>query len=281
MKKKYIVGILSLMLTSTLVWSGDIMLITKSAEEQAAAEGKSVIVTIKKEGDSDISMEMVWCPPGIYTMGSPDSELGRGDDEAPCNVIIEFCSGFWISKYEVTQAQYKAVMGYNPSYFSGDDRPVEEVSWYDAMEFCARLTAIERAACRLPEGGKYTLPTEVQWEYACRAGTTTALNSGKNLSGEWESSEMDESGWYCYNSGYMTHPVGQKKANNWGIHDMHGNVWEWCLNWHPDYEGSRRVIRGGNWNTLAYYCRSARRSNIAPGNRRYYTGFRVIIPSVL
>ncbi|MBO7391190.1 MAG: formylglycine-generating enzyme family protein, partial [Verrucomicrobia bacterium] len=168
MKKKYIVGILSLMLTSTLVWSGDIMLITKSAEEQAAAEGKSVIVTIKKEGDSDISMEMVWCPPGIYTMGSPDSELGRGDDEAPCNVIIEFCSGFWISKYEVTQAQYKAVMGYNPSYFSGDDRPVEEVSWYDAMEFCARLTAIERAACRLPEGGKYTLPTEVQWEYACR-----------------------------------------------------------------------------------------------------------------
>ena len=141
-----------------------------------------------------------------------------------------------MGKYEVTQAQYQAVMGTNPSKFKGDDLPVERVSWSDATNFCAKLTANEKAAGRLPEGYAYTLPTEAQWEYACRAGTTTALNSGKDLSDKEECSEMDEVGWYNYNRGdSYTYPVGQKQPNAWGLYDMHGNVWEWCSDWFGDY----------------------------------------------
>ena len=119
---------------------------------------------------------------------------------------------------------------------------MEQVTWDDAMAFCAKLTEIEKAAGRLPEGYEYTLPTEAQWEYACRAGTTTALNSGKNLSDKFECPEMDEVGWDQYNSKindkYVTHPVGQKLPNAWGLYDMHGNVEEWCLDWYGLYPTS-------------------------------------------
>ena len=172
--------------------------------------------------------------------------------------------GYWMGKYEVTQAQYEAIIGTNPSNFKGANLPVEMVSWDDAMEFCAVLTVIEKVKGRLPEGYEYTLPTEAQWEYACRAGTTTALNSGKNLSGWNACPEMDEVGWYDYNSDDKTHPVGQKKPNAWELYDMHGNVREWCLDWygdHPDLAvvdpsgldtGSYRVLRDCGWNCGAF-----------------------------
>ncbi|MBQ7589197.1 MAG: formylglycine-generating enzyme family protein [Verrucomicrobia bacterium] len=242
-----------------------------------------------------VPLDFVWIKPGTFMMGSPEDELGRRYDEK--QHLVALTQGYWLGKYEVTQAQYEAVMGTNPSKWKGTDLPVECVSWNDATNFCAKLTAIERAAGRLPEGYEYTLPTEAQWEYACRAGTTTALNSGKNLSDERQCPEMDEVGWYWYNGGKendendltCTHPVGQKQPNAWGLYDMHGNVFEWCLDWYGAYPassvtdptgastGSNRVIRGGSWDNTANSCRSARRNIGAPSYAFSQNGFRVAL----
>ena len=169
-------------------------------------------------------------------------------------------------------------MGNNLSYFKGDDRPVEEVSWDDAMAFCRKLTERERAAFRLPEGYAYTLPTEAQWEYACRAGTT----------GDY-AGNLDSMGWYDQNSRRTTHPVGQKQANAWGLFDMHGNVWEWCADWYGNYpggsvtdptgvpSGSDRVYRGGGWNDTASASHSAYRNGSEPGRREIFRGFRLAL----
>ena len=167
---------------------------------------------------------------------------------------------FYLGKYEVTQAQWQAVMGSNPSNFKGDNLPVECISWHDAKEFCKKLNEIY--ADKLPAGYQFDLPTEAQWEYACRAGTTTALNNGKDLTSDWgECSNLNEVAWYTKNSGGKTHEVGQKRANAWGLYDMHGNVWEWCRDWYGAYpgisvtdpvgpsSGSDRVMRGGRWAT--------------------------------
>ena len=240
-----------------------------------------------------VELDMIWIKPGTFIMGSPENELGRANDEDQYEVTLT--QGYWLGKFEVTQAQYEAVMGKNPSYWywKGADLPVEMVCWNDAMEFCAKLTASEKAAGRLPEGYEYTLPTEAQWEYACRAGTTTALNSGKNLSSEEKCPEMDEVGWYKYNSDEATHPVGQKQPNAWGLYDMHGNVWEWCKDWYGSYpssaemdptgpdSGSDRVLRGGSWYGSASSCRSAIRIYNYPD---YYLsndhGFRVALSRI-
>jgi formylglycine-generating enzyme required for sulfatase activity len=237
-----------------------------------------------------VALDMIWINPGTFIMGSPTDELGRQDSEIPHQVTLT--KGYWLGKYEVTQAQYKAIMKVNPSEFKGADLPVEMVSWYDAMEFCEKLTEIEKAAGRLPAGYEYALPTEAQWEYACRAGTTTALNSGKNLSAQYECPEMDEVGWYVGNSDGMTHPVGQKQPNAWGLYDMHGNVHEWCLDWYGDYptssvtdptgpaRGSDRVVRGGSWINYADYCRSAYRNGGRPDSRYLDCGFHVALAPV-
>ncbi|MBO4796987.1 MAG: formylglycine-generating enzyme family protein, partial [Verrucomicrobia bacterium] len=169
-----------------------------------------------------VNLDLNWIKPGTFMMGSPKGELGRFIDEAQHQVTLT--RGYWMGKYEVTQAQYEAIMGKNPSHFKGADLPVEQVTWNNAMTFCAKLTEQERAAGRLPEGYEYTLPTESQWEYACRAGTVLALNNGKNLSNEEQCPAMDGVGWYVGNSDGMTHPVGQKQPNARGLYDMHGNV---------------------------------------------------------
>ncbi|MBR5978451.1 MAG: SUMF1/EgtB/PvdO family nonheme iron enzyme, partial [Verrucomicrobia bacterium] len=204
----------------------------------------------------DVNLDMIWIEPGTFIMGSPEDELGRDDKEVQHEVTLT--QGYWMGKYEVTQIQYEAIMGTNPSWrHKGADLPVDDVSWLEAMEFCEKLTAIERAAGRLPRGYGYTLPTEEQWEYACRAGTTTALNSGKNLSGEWECPEMDEVGWYYCNSNDTTHPVGQKLPNAWGLYDMHGNVEEFCLDEDKDpFWKGWHVVCGGDYSSFADDCRS-------------------------
>ena len=237
-----------------------------------------------------VSLEMIWIKPGTFTMGSPENELGRSDDEVQHQVTLT--KGYWLGKYEVTQAQYEAVTGSNPANFKGSNRPVENVNWFDAVNFCEKLTEIEKAAGRLPEGYEYTLPTEAQWEYACRAGTAAALNSGKNLSDESECSEMDEVGWYGYNSDNETHSVGQKMPNAWGLYDMHGNVWEWCLDKYEDYPtssvtdpvepdtGVHRVKRGGSLDLIAGSCRSAYRNSYSPEGRDFIFGFRVALAPV-
>ena len=197
---------------------------------------------------------------------------------------------FYLGKYPVTQKEYRAVMGDNPSKIEGDDLPVECVSWDDAKAFCRKLNDLKRN--ELPAGYRFDLPTEAQWEYACRAGTTTALNNGRNLTGEYSCSNLNEVAWYGTNSGGRIRPVGQKKANAWGLYDMHGNVWEWCRDCYGKYtgdvtdpvgpsSGSGRVLRGGSWNYYALSCRSAYRFC---GRSPYFCigdlGFRVALVPV-
>ena len=250
-------------------------LIPTSEKKLAPSPGKDFMISL---GDK-VDLEMVGIKPGTFMMGSPVNEEGRFDGEVLHKVTLT--KGYWLGRYEVTQAQYKAVTGTNPSKFRGDNNPVETVSWNDAMEFCKKLTEIEKAAGRLPEGYEYTLPTEAQWEYACRAGTTGKYNI--------EGAEMYDLAWYGDNGGRKTHPVGQKLPNAWGLYDIHGNVWEWCLDWGGDYPtsavtdptgpimGERRVIRGGSWDCYARFCRSANQGTYAPGNRISLVGFRVCL----
>lgn len=222
----------------------------------------------------DLGMELVAIAPGTFQMGTAE---GGSEDERPVTEVT-ISRPFWLGKTEVTQAQWRAVMHTNPAYFQGNDRPVERVSWHEALEFCRRLTERERAAGRLPKGCAYTLPTEAQWEYACRAGTT-GLHAGA----------VDDMAWYNKNSGSETHPVAQKQPNAWGLFDMHGNVWEWCLDRYGPYPGGRvtdptgpvtglgRVYRGGRWGNSANFARSAYRLSDPPEHRGVSLGFRVAL----
>jgi len=206
---------------------------------------------------NSLGMSFVPVQPGTFTMGSPSSEGERNSDETQHTVTLT--KGFCMQTTEVTQGQWKAVMGSNPSYFSacGDNCPVETVSWYDVQDFISRLN--EKGE------GTYRLPTEAEWEYAARAGSTTAFANG-GISGVNylicnNDPNLSAMGWYCDNSG--THSVAQKQATAWGLYDMHGNVWEWCQDWYGDYRtgavtdpsgpgtGSDRVIRGGGWYSVA------------------------------
>jgi formylglycine-generating enzyme required for sulfatase activity len=220
-----------------------------------------------------------WIPDGRFRMGSPSSERWRDSDEVEHEVV--FSRGFFLAETECTQGQWEAVMGSNPSTFKGKDRPAEQVSWDDAMKFCRELTAVQRQEGVLPEGWEWRLPTEAEWEYAARAGTTGARHG-----------ELDAIGWYETNSGSETHGVKGKQANAWGLYDMIGNVWEWCGDWYGDYltgsdtdptgpgSGSNRVGRGGSWFNDARLARSAHRSRGGPGIRNDNLGFRPALSSV-
>jgi formylglycine-generating enzyme required for sulfatase activity len=228
---------------------------------------------------------LVFIPPGTFRMGSPTNEDDRTVWEGP-QTAVTISRGFWMGKYEVTQGEYLAVMGSNPSYYTGDtNRPVEEVSWNDAVAYCAALTERERAAGRIGTNSLYRLPTEAEWEYTCRAWTSTRFSSGDDPG----YTNLTNYAWYEGNGDFQTHPVGQKLPNPWGLYDTHGNVWEWCQDWFGTYpggiavdpqglaSGSDRVIRGGYWSSLAGYCRSAYRSYCYPGNRSSDVGFRVLL----
>jgi formylglycine-generating enzyme required for sulfatase activity len=228
-------------------------------------------------------------------MGSPTNEVDRYGWEGPQTDVI-ISRGFWMAKYEVTQGEYEAVMGSNPSYFQPPDatadtnRPVEEVSWNDTTDYCARLTERDRLAGRIAPNSGYRLPTEAEWEYACRAWTSTRFSYGDDLG----HTNLTNYAWYLDNSGGTTHPVGQKLPNPWGLYDMHGNVWEWCQDWYGEYAGgiavdprgpdtgSGRVIRGGCWSGwgdwgFPGYCRSAGRIGVGPDGRDNGIGFRVVL----
>jgi formylglycine-generating enzyme required for sulfatase activity len=213
-----------------------------------------------------VTMKMVLIHPGKFMMGEEKDQHE-----------VTITKPFYMGVTEVTQAQYEAIMGTNPSNFKGATNPVDTVSWNDATEFCKKLSEKTRQTVRLP--------TEAEWEYACRAGTKTAFSFGDTDTG------LGDYAWYSGNSGSTTHPVGQKKPNAWGLYDMHGNVWEWCADWYGDYakgaatdpqgpaSGTSRVLRGGSWYGDPTHCRSAYRYNdfVIPVSRFIICGFRVVV----
>ena len=243
-----------------------------SAKPIAARTPKSEGMRAGDERDFEIArgvkMTMCWIPPGEFVMGSPVGEMGRDGEETQHRVTLT--KGFWMGKYEVTQEQWQAVMGNNPSKFNGKNLPVVQVSW---NMITGGGGFLEKANNNATTGERFHLPTEAQWEYACRAGMQTSLNNGKDITtAEGACRNLIEVAWYNANSEGKSHPVGKKKANAWGLHDMHGNVIEWCMDWKGTYptgavtdpQGadsiSARVLRGGDWYGGAFNCRAAGRN---------------------
>jgi len=262
----------------------------RQAEEErkrreAAARAPSIGQEKTVNLGSGVKLELVWIPAGEFMMGSPSTEAQRDNDEGPRH-RVKITKGFWMGKHEVTQAQWESVMGNNPSRFKGSDNPVEQVSWNDCQEFLKKLAR--------QTGQRFRLPTEAEWEYACRAGTETVFHYGDSLS----SRQANFNGNHPYGGAskgtYVkkTTSVGSYRPNAFGLYDMHGNVWEWCYDWKRDYSsgthtdpqgpssGSYRVLRGGSWGSYAGICRSAYRINGTPddGDDRS-GGFRIVFPS--
>jgi formylglycine-generating enzyme required for sulfatase activity len=247
---------------STSALSGDIHESVKTGTDMPGLK-KDLVIDL----GGGVNLELVLIRPGSFTMG---------DDSVKTAHKVTLTQPFYLGKYEVTQEQWQAVIGANPSHFKGPKNPVDNVSWNDCQGFLTKLNA------KL-SGYMFAFPTEAQWEYACRAGSTTAYSFGES------DSDLGNYAWYAVNSEDKTHPVGQKKPNAWGLYDMHGNVWEWCADWHGNYadaaqsdpkgadSGSGRVLRGGSWLGLPQDCHSAFRPWLAPGNRGHYFGMRVMV----
>ncbi|KYC37473.1 hypothetical protein WA1_42920 [Scytonema hofmannii PCC 7110] len=247
----------------------------------------------KEDLGNSVTLEMVYIPEGTFLMGSPETEEGHMERESPQHEVT--LQPFFMGKYPITQAQWRAIAALpqvnreldpDPSEFKGSDRPVESVSWYEAVEFCDRLSIYSKR--------NYRLPSEAEWEYACRAGTTTPFHFGETITPELANYD----GNFTYGSGSKgedrerTTPVGSfKVANAFGLFDMHGNVWEWCAdNWHEKYENTpldnanssnidndNRLLRGGSWVNNPRNCRSAYRNDALPDYRIDFTGFRVVL----
>jgi formylglycine-generating enzyme required for sulfatase activity len=251
-----------------------------------------------------VRLAMMQIPAGRFVMGAPEEEVDSLDSERPQHEVN--VAGFFMGRYPVTQAQWRVVVGYerektrlypDPSYFKGDNRPVERVTWDDAKEFCRRLS--------VKSGREYRLPSEAEWEYACRAGTTTPFHFGETLGAEvanYDALTQDSALKPVYGAGKKgkyrkeTTEVGRFPGNEWCLHDMHGNVWEWCGDdWHDSYEGAptdgsvwlkenrtttRRLLRGGSWDFNPRLCRSACRSGDLCHFRDDGIGFRVVCVSL-
>jgi formylglycine-generating enzyme required for sulfatase activity len=230
---------------------------------------------------NSVGMKLMLIPAGQFTMGSPPGEQGRSDAEA--QHIVKLTKAFYLGAAEVTQGQWQALMGKNPSFVTGDSLPVDTVTWADAVEFCRKLSEKE-------QGAQYRLPTEAEWEYACRAGTETPFHTGATIT----TAQANYHGGYTYGSGRKgefretSTAAGTFAANPWGLYDMHGNVWEWCADWYGDYpggeatnptgpgEGTRRVVRGGCWINFPAVCRSANRGGTVPESWSFHFSFRVV-----
>ena len=281
----------TILIASGVVMAASSEKVNKSQNERTSESEKDIIAEL----GGGVELHMIWIPAGNFTMGSDQHSSG----ERPVHPVT-ISEPFWIAKNEVTVGGYQQFLkasGYdgrqdanrdylkstrgNPNkLISHAEYPISWVSWKNALKFCEWLTARELGAGRLPKGFEYTLPTEAQWEYSCRAGTT----------GDY-AGELDSMAWYAPNSGGSTHPVGLKQPNAWGLFDMHGNAWEWCLDdWHESYQGAPsdgsrwgdesgvfRILRGGGWSVRASRCRSASRGDDSPDNTRDYNSFRPVI----
>ena len=258
---------------------------SKASAELSTSVVDGVGKTIWIEGSNNVQAGFAWIKPGIFSMGSPQSEVDRDNIEGP-QTRVTITRGFWMGIHEVTQKEFSSVMGSNPSQFKGDLLPVEQVIWYDATNYCAKLTVKGRHAGQLPMGSVFRLPTEAEWEYACRAGTKTRFSQGDDPGYV----NLGKFAWYRANSGNQTHSVGQKLPNEWGLYDMYGNVYEWCSSWYGVYpggsvvdpkgppSGAYRAMRGGSWLYFGGDCRSASRGNYDPSDGLDdFFGFRVVL----
>jgi uncharacterized protein (TIGR03067 family) len=254
-------------------------------KEFASKPGSGVVLVAYKREEppklyaNSVGMKFVWLRPGTFVMGSNEKEEGRSQDEVPHKVTLT--KGFFMGLHPVTQEQWQAIMGNNPSFFTGDKNlPVEQVSWLDCQEFLKKLQDKDKKP--------YRLPTEAEWEYACRAGTQTPFHTGESISSDQANYNAD----IVYAKGKkgvmraVTTPVGTFPPNAWGLFDMHGNVWEWCQDWYDAYPkdvtdpqgpatGEARVVRGGARYSAPAYCRSAYRQVFLPNYRASYIGVRV------
>jgi len=249
------------------------------ASLEGTRAGETREITLPKE----VKLKLVWCPPGKFKMGEETNETNAVD--------VTLSKGFWLGQTEVTQGQWQGVMQTTPwkgEYYvqEGANYAASWVSWADATDYCRKLTESERAVGRLPADWEYALPSEAQWEYACRAGSTTNYSFG------YDPSQLGDYAWFAMNAldvdQKYAHEVGQKRASDWSLHDMHGNVFEWCRDWHGDKlpggtdpsgatTGSLRVYRGGSWYHTPGSCRSAERGGNTPDYRRNDLGFRVAL----
>ena len=306
----YVAGFLLLALAVLGAWFWNAWINWQFGEGEArrrqadAARQLGVPVETAIDLGGGVALELVLIPPGMFGMGSPPTEAGRFDWEGPVH-RVRISRAFYVGKYEVTQEQWQKVMGTNPSYFKGPKLPVEQVSWDDCQDFLKRLNALVPNPVPAPSGVgaglkpaptgtgyAFRLPTEAEWEWACRAGTRTRFCFGD------ADARLGEYAWYDGNSGNTTHPVGEKLPNAWGLHDCHGNVWEWCSDWYGEYSanpwpckfrwtrdpvgppsGPGRVLRGGSWRDDPRYCRSSFRHIDVPGLRGGSIGLRVAVSS--
>ncbi len=265
-----------LRLTTAALW----ILLSHSASAKPAGHVRWVDLPGKS------SIKLRWIPPGSFIMGSPPGEAGRHPNEH--RAAVQFSKGFYLAETELTQAQWSSVVPENPSTFHGANLPVETITWADAKHFCELLNRLPAKAGHPPAGYRWDLPTEAQWEYACRAGTTGALHHGiEILSVAGTCPHLGQVAWYQGNSSGRTWPVGRKKANRWGLRDMHGNVWEWCRDTYSEHHpggrdplvnlGDIRVRRGGSATYQARTCRAASRDGLGPTAKGNGLGMRLAL----
>ena len=273
-----LVGGLLLLTVACVEQSHTIALTADEAQARQAATAQQLEAPV--ELTNSLGMKLVLIPAGSFTMGSPRHERGRRDVERQHAVALT--KSFYLGATEVTQGQWRQLMDDNPSFFEGDDLPVETITWEQAVEFCRRLSAAEQH--------RYRLPTEAEWEYACRAGTVTPFWTGATIGSDQANFDARKT----YGDGVAgeyreaTTPVGSFPPNAWGLYDMHGNVWEWCADWHGDYPrgavndpqgpatGTTRIVRGGCWINDPGVCRSANRGDTVPVSWNFHFGFRVV-----
>jgi formylglycine-generating enzyme required for sulfatase activity len=251
------------------------------ADKSAPSKGRRFYRAVEFAAPTNL----VFITPGTFRMGRPTNEVDRYENEGP-QTAVTISRGFWMGSYEVTQEEYLAVTGIKPSFPRESNSPVGPVSWEAATNYCDQLTQRERATGRITTNSVYRLPTEAEWEYACRAWTSTRYSYGDDPS----NTSLANYGWYEDNSSHSTHPVGQKLPNPWGLYDMHGGLWEWCQDWYGPYSGGSvidpqgpsagtyHVFRGGSWGCEPPECRSASRDFNPEGNTGY-VGFRVVLAS--
>ena len=281
-----------LLIIMLLLCTGTALSQAEPEAEQERKAGERMVLTIK-----DVEYAFRWCPAGTFMMGSPEDEGGTEPDALGMLWEIQhqvtLTHGFWMLETEVTQGMWESVMGSNPSQFKGTKRPVETISWFDCQEYIKKLNELLAGTPGAPVEFKFSLPTEAQWEYACRAETDTAYHFGNILN-----NDQANFGHSIFEKPLKgTSEVGSYSANAWGLHDMHGNVFEWCLDWFDVYPNravtdpiqsfptskgllmgkTERVVRSGDWNSVAWGCRSASRATAEPTKRSNAYGFRFVL----